>query len=172
MVFGNRERFWIALIVRFAFGFMFLTSAINIFVSDWDPNLTAIQNSKQNLRSFVNNLSRPYQDSWINIKYSSREKDPATGAPARVTEIGMAIVRAFLYAMPFIFALFSVLLLTGFFLLPALRGAALFLVLLGLGKYLTDFKSGNTLTTLQDFTYAMFITLALFALSRESSTSP
>ena len=79
----------------------------------------------------------------------------------------MGVVKGFLYAMPFVFALLSVLLLTGFFLRPTLRFSAIFLVLLGLGKYLTDFKTGTTLTTLQDFVYAFFIVFALFALSKE-----
>ncbi len=169
----NRERFWIALIVRFAFGFMFLIASINIFFSGWQEGSSFKENFQQigpNLTSWTDLMSKPYEETWINIKIHSSEVDAATGAPAKQTEVGMMIVRGFLYAMPFIFLVLSLFILTGLFYRMALRLSALFLVMLGLGKYLVDFKTGTTLVTLQDFMYAMFITMALFVLSREDSS--
>ena len=58
MTFGNRdkERFWIALTVRFAFGMMFLMAALNIFTyydrkdppDDPDRTATAVLSSELN----------------------------------------------------------------------------------------------------------------------------
>ncbi|MGH9363367.1 MAG: hypothetical protein ACRD2T_15765 [Thermoanaerobaculia bacterium] len=165
---GNRdhERFWIALTVRIAFGFLFLFAALNIFFAELNPDLTLSGNAGENLKKFVAGQSAPYEASWINLKWRGAI-DPATGAPAGQRELGMGLVRGFLYGMPFVFAVLSVLLLTGLLLRPALRAGAIFLVLMGLGKYITDFRSGSTITTLQDFLYAVFITLALFVLSKE-----
>ena len=156
MVLGNRdhERFWIALVIRFAFGFMFLIAAMNILFSEWSPQKDFFENAGTNLPAFVDGLSKPYEASWVNFKLFQKD-------------LGIGVVRGFLYAMPFIFTVLSILLLTGLWYRIALRASAIFLVLLGLGKYLTDFRSGNTVTTLQDFMYAMFITLALFTLSKE-----
>ena len=153
---GNRdhERFWIALTVRVAFGFLFLIAAINIVFSDWNDNVGKLDNAKNGVENFVTKISKPYETSWVNVKIGG-------------TEIGIVFVKFFLSAMPFIFLTLSFFLLTGLLLRPALRASALFLVLFGLGKYVTDFSSGNTITTLQDFMYAMFITLALFVLSKE-----
>ncbi len=173
MVLGDRdrERFWIALTVRTAFGLMFLIAAINIFFFDFkDKSFTT--DLVVNLRSNVEGLSKPYENSFLNVKIHSWQTDPQTGAPAEETQLGLIFIRGFLYAMPFVFSVLSVLLLTGLFLRPALRLSAIYLVLLGLGKYVIDFSSGTTITTLQDFMYAMFITLALFVLSRERPVEP
>ncbi len=172
MVLGsrNRERFWTALTVRFAFGFMFLIAAINILFLDWQENLPLAQNFAKipdNLTAFADLQWKSYETSWINIKIPYGEKDPATGASRDVAKVGMMGIRWFLIAMPFVFLVLSFFLLTGLFLRPALRASAIYLVMLGLGKYLVDFKTGVTQTTLQDFLYAMFITLALFVLSKE-----
>jgi hypothetical protein len=171
MKLGNRERerFWIALVVRVAFGFMFLIAAVNIFsFKEWDEKKGALENGQVSVAAFAETLSKPYESSWVNFKIHGSELDPATGAPRNEPyQIGKTVIHGFIYAMPFIMGSLSILLLTGLFLRPALRASALFLVLLGLGKYLADFKTGVTVTTLQDFMYAMFITLALFALSRE-----
>ncbi len=169
MTIGNRawDRFWILLTVRIAFGFMFLISAMNIFFYEWDEKKTKLENFSNNLETvFVEGLSKPFGDSWINLKIPYGKPDPATGA-RKVADLGLMVVKAFLRAMPFIMAVLSILLLTGLFVRPALRASAIFLVLLGLGKYLTDFKSGSTITTLQDFMYAMFITIALYTTSKE-----
>ncbi len=168
MTIGNRawDRFWILLTVRIAFGFMFLIAAMNIFFSEWDRSKPKLENIQINIGNFVDNLSKPFGESWINFKWTHSQPDPVTGA-VKVTELGVLIVRAFLRAMPFIMTVLSVFLLTGLFVRPALRASAIFLVLLGLGKYLTDFKSGSTITTLQDFMYAMFITIALYTTSKE-----
>jgi len=172
MVLGSRdrERFWIALIVRFAFGFLFLIASINIFFHDWQEGSTFGENWQNiipSLKAWGEKMSEPYKATWINIKIDGSEVDETTGAPKNQYEVGMTCIHGFLYSMPFIFLALSILLLTGLFYRIALRLSALFLVLLGLGKYLVDFKTGATMVTLQDFMYAMFITLALFVLSRE-----
>lgn len=173
MVLGrrHRERFWTALTVRIAFGFMFLIASMNIFFNDWEEGKTFPENFAKipaNLTGFTDAQSKPYETSWINIKIPRGEKDPATGASPEVLELGMIAIKGFLKAMPFVLLVLSLLLLTGIFLRPALRLSAIYLVLLGLGKYLVEFKSGGA-TTMQDFLYAMFITLALFVLSKEDA---
>jgi hypothetical protein len=168
----DRERFWIALVVRIAFGFMFLVAAMNIFLSDWDEKKSIVQNASTNVTAFADGLSKPYESSWVNIKWADSKKNPETGAPESSTDVGMKMIRGFLLAMPFVLGALSIFLLTGIFLRPALRASAIFLVLLGLGKYLADFKSGSTVTTLQDFMYAMFIVLALFAISKDRVPEP
>jgi uncharacterized membrane protein YphA (DoxX/SURF4 family) len=171
MVLGrrNRERFWIALTVRIAFGFMFLIASMNIFFNDWEESKTFSENFSKipaNLTTFSDSQSKAYETTWINAKFPYGEKDPQTGATKEAPQIGLTAIKWFLMAMPFILLALSLLLLTGLFLRPALRLSAIYLVLLGLGKYLVEFKSGGA-TTMQDFLYAMFITLALFVLSKD-----
>ena len=173
MVLGSRdtERFWIALTVRFAFGFMFLIAAMNILFFKWDDAVSVGENFsriKANVTAFVDIQTKGYEDSWVNVKYQGGAVAPATGTTTAVP-IGMTCFKVFVAAMPVVFFILSVLLLSGLFLRPALRASAIYLILLGLGKYLVDFKTGVTQTTLQDFMYAMFITLTLFVLSKENT---
>ncbi len=168
----DRERFWIALTVRFAFGFMFLIAAINILFLNWQESQTIAQNVGrigESLKSFADIQSKSYETSWMNIKIDYGQSDPVTGAPKEQMQLGMIVIRYFLYSMPVVFAVLSFLLITGILLRPALRLSALYLVCLGLGKYVVDFKTGMSFTTLMDFTCAMFIVLALFTLSKEES---
>jgi uncharacterized membrane protein YphA (DoxX/SURF4 family) len=172
MVLGrrHRERFWTALTVRIAFGFMFLIASMNILFLDWDESKTPSENFSKipaNVTTFSDAQAKAYETTWINAKFPYGEKDPQTGAVKESPQIGLVAIKAFLMAMPFILLVLSLLLLTGLFLRPALRLSAIYLVLLGLGKYIVDFKTGVTATTMQDFLYAMFITLALFVLSKE-----
>jgi hypothetical protein len=178
MVLGSRdrERFWISLIVRFAFGFMFLTAAINMFFLSWDESLPWQKNLttdkvKTSLNDFVALQSKAYETSWLNIKVNTGEVDLATGTSTEQLQLGMLGIQYFLYSMPFVFILLSTMLLTGIFLRTGLRLSALYLVMLGIGKYIVDFKTGITMTTFSDFTYALFICMALFATSKESSLS-
>jgi len=175
MVLGrrHRERFWTALTVRIGFGFMFLIASMNILFLDWEESKGFAENFKKipaNLTTFSEAQSKAYESSWINLKIPRGEIDPATGAPKDPPiPVGMKAIQGFLIAMPFVLLALSLLLLTGILLRPALRLSAIYLVMLGLGKYLVDFKSGSTATTMQDFLYAMFITLALFVLSKEDA---
>ena len=173
MVLGsrNRERFWIALTVRFGFGFLFLIAAINILFLEWSESKTIRENFENipaSLQTFADIQSKYYETSWMNFKVNTGPVDPITGAGEQ-TQIGMMGIKLFLKSMPFVFLGLSVFLLTGIFWRLALRLSAFYLVMLGIGKYVVDFRTGQTLTTLQDFTFAMFIFLALFILSREDS---
>ncbi len=172
MVLGsrNRERFWITLTVRFAFGFLFLIAAINILFCQYDESQTPMQNIgniQKNMTAFVDLQSKSYETSWLNIKVNTGPIDEATGASKEQLQLGMLGIRYFLYAMPVIFLLLAIPLITGIFSRVALRLSAIFLVMLGLGKYVVDFKTGITMTTLQDFIFAMMICMALFIGSKE-----
>jgi hypothetical protein len=174
MVLGSRdrERFWIALTVRFAFGFLFLIAAINILTLSWSETASLSENIQKvgtSLDSFAAIQSKYYESSWMNVKIDYGAINPTTGASENQLQLGMLVIRYFLFSMPFVFAFLSFLLITGIFYKAALRLSALYLVMLGLGKYVVDFKTGMTLTTLSDFTYAMFICLALFTLSKEQA---
>jgi hypothetical protein len=124
---------------------------------------------------FVKDLSVPYEASWLNFKWKGwpLKPDEATNS-VESKDIGIEAVKGFLYAMPFIFLILALMLLTGIAHRFALRVAALYLVILGIGKYVT----GDPATTAQDFVFAGFCCLGLF-LSRpepsgswESSSTP
>jgi hypothetical protein len=174
MTLGSRsqERFWIAVTVRFAFGFMFLIAAINIFFHQWDSTASVIGNVgkiPENLKAFAEIQTKGYADTWLDIKFPYGAVNPQTGATDSAVEVTMTVMRGFVMAMPVVFIFLAAFLLSGFMFRAALRFSAIYLVMLGLGKYVTDFKTGVTPTTLQDFVYAMFITLALFVLSKEEA---
>jgi hypothetical protein len=105
------ERFWIAFILRFAIGFLFLFASLNIF--------------SVGPEKFADDLSKGFANTWM----ADIEMGGYTGLDA---------TKKFLYAMPFILGGLSVPILTGIFLRPALRASALLLVMLGLGKYLQN----------------------------------
>ena len=168
----NQERFWIAVTVRFAFGFMFLIAAINILFLKWDEKVGIVKNIPnipESLTSFADIQTKSYENTWLDLKFPYGEVNKDTGTTDSAVPVGMDIMKGFVMAMPFVFLVLSALLLSGFLLRPALRFSAIYLVMLGLGKYVVDFKNGVTPTTLQDFVYAMFITLALFVLSKEEA---
>ncbi|HVR76031.1 MAG TPA: hypothetical protein VMT52_16995 [Planctomycetota bacterium] len=103
------ERFWIAFILRFAIGFLFLFASIEQF--------------NHGPEKFATDLSGGFKSTWI--------------ADVRVGDFtGLDLVYQFLRAMPYVLGGLSVLILTGIALRPALRLGALLLVALGLGKYL------------------------------------
>ena len=172
MNFGNRdnERLWIALIFRFAFGFLFLFAAINIFTyydtkePPQENRDLSFANLGKSLSDFEKDLSAPYADTWLNFKWKwwPIEYDEALkGRTSR--DLGMPMIRWFVYVMPFIFLGLAICLLTGFGARVALRFGALYMVILGLGKYAT----GDTVTTAQDFLYAALLCLGLFLTARE-----
>jgi uncharacterized membrane protein YphA (DoxX/SURF4 family) len=174
---GSRqvERFWIGFVVRFAFGFLFLIAALNIFTyfdtknPPPDPDRTAWTYLSNGVNGFAKDLSKGYEQTWVNFKWKwwPLETAPETQAPVAV-DIGMLAVRGFLFAMPFIFLLLAVCLLTGFFVRPAMRFGAFFMILLGLGKYVT----GDADTTMQDFMFATMLCAGLYISSREQSAEP
>lgn len=176
MKFGyrERERFWIAFIVRFAFGLMFLIAALNIFTyyqtknPPEDPDRTALQFVQTSLQSFSTDLSAPYQGTWVNFKWKWWPVPIDEEAGTRLsTDVGMVGVYWFLYAMPFIFGILSICILTGIALRPAMRLGAAYLVLLGLGKYM----AGDSVTTAQDFLYAAFICIGLYMASEDKDVA-
>jgi hypothetical protein len=105
------ERFWIIFILRFAFGFLFLFAAINIFT--------------YGVGNFAKDLSEGFASTWL-----------GTLAVGKYT--GMQFITGFLYAAPYIMAALSVPILTGIFARPALRLGALLLLCFGLGKYIQN----------------------------------
>ena len=108
---SKTERFWIAFIMRFAFGFLFLFASVNIFMYGTDK--------------FAAELAKPFANTWV------ASIDGSTGFIDKFIE-------KFLIATPYIFGALSVPILTGIFLKPALRLGALMLVCLGLGKYIQN----------------------------------
>jgi hypothetical protein len=71
------ERFWIAFILRFAIGFLFLFAALNIF--NYGPD------------KFSADLSKGFQNTWL----ANLELGPKTG---------LDIVTYFLHGMPYVLA--------------------------------------------------------------------
>jgi hypothetical protein len=102
------ERFWIAFILRFGFGFLFLFAAINIVTYGVDK--------------FSEELSTGFTSTWL----------------AKITLFnitGMHFIKFFLKFAPYVMAALSVPILTGVLLKPALRLGALVMLCFGLGKY-------------------------------------
>lgn len=163
------ERFWIAFILRFAFGFLFLFAAINIFSFGTEK--------------FAAQLAPPMAKTWMgdfDAKVVSlvdpditKLDDPQLQYAAAVTAVqagkkGMTV--QFLEAMPYIMTALAVCILTGILLRLALRVGALFLVILGLGKYLQN----DVATTAADFSFALMICIGLYFLSlqKQKETAP
>jgi hypothetical protein len=136
------ERFWIAFILRFAIGFLFLFAALNIF--NYGPE------------KFAADLSKGFQNTWL-----------ATLEIQQGGYTGLDLVSYFLQGMPYVLAGLSVPILTGIFLRPALRLGALLLVMLGLGKYLQN----DVMTTAADFLFALIICIGLYFLSLDRGYS-
>jgi len=131
------ERFWIAFILRFAFGFLFLFAAINIF--------------SFGVENFANEMSKGFEETWLAKIYISESLT------------GMVVVKAFLTGAPYVMATLSVPILTGILLKPALRLAALLLLCFGLGKYIQK----DIATTAADFLFAFIICVGLYFLGQE-----
>lgn len=130
------ERFWIAFILRFAYGFLFLFAALNIFT--------------YGIENFSNELAKGFEPTWLGQIY--------------ITEglTGMVVVRMFLKGAPFVMAGLSVAILTGIFWKTALRIAVLVLLCFGLGKYIQN----DIPTTAADFLFAFIICVGLFVLGQ------
>jgi len=152
-----KEQFWITFMLRMSFGFLFLFVSLGQFdaggPSDSGPEW------------FANTLSNSYSGTWLaavleNIGF----KD---GINPETDEPYFWPIRTFLGCIPYIFAALSVPILTGLFLRPALRCAAILLIMLGLGKYIT---SGNDIVpTAMNFLLAFLICVGLHFLSQEDA---
>ena len=146
---SRKERFWITLMLRMSFGFLFLVVALGQFDAG-----TA---EKSGPEVFAEKVSAPYSGTWL---AGALENLPLIGF-----DDGTAPLRFFLHCIPFIFAALSVPILTGLFLRPALRLGAILLIMLGLGKYIT---SGNDVApTAMNFFLAFLICCGLYFLSQE-----
>ncbi len=134
------ERFWLSFLLRFAFGFLFLIASINIFNYGYEK--------------FAADMITPFQSTWV------------WGLQGDTTIVEQGLT-GFLKAMPFVMAALSVPILTGIFYKPALRFGALFLICLGLGKYLQN----DIATTAQDFLLAFLILIGLFLVGRKDDAA-
>lgn len=169
MGYRDKERFWIALTVRFAFGFLFLIAALNIFTyhETKDPppgSLSMYELGHKSVTGFSKELAKPYESTWLNFKWKwwPLKPSPKTNVPV-ARDLGIDLVRWFLIGMPFVFTILGFCLLSGLFLYPALRLSAIFMVMLGLGKYI----AGDAMTAAQDFLFAAFICIGLYMSSGE-----
>jgi len=166
---SKQERFWISLILRLGFGFLFLFVAIGQFNAgspiDHGPSWFAAQ------------LSKPFAASWIGEAVPDIEYSVAVigddGKPAldeRGEPLTTQVIRDpsyyFLLALPYAFALLSIPILTGIFLRPALRAGAILLVLLGLGKYITG--DADIGPTTNNYVLAFLICVGLHFLAHDA----
>jgi hypothetical protein len=138
------ERFWIAFILRFAIGFLFLFAGLKIF--------------SEGPQKFSEQLSGGFASTWIADIEIEAGSDEA-GQPRVITGVDMA--KYFLLGLPYVLTALSVPILTGIFLRPSLRLGAVLLVILGLGKYLQN----DVATTAADFLFALIICIGLYFLS-------
>lgn len=188
---SRTERFWISFILRFAFGFLFLIAAINIFSTggphDFGPHRFAMNLSKSFSSGWMGNLLPEVEITIPQPEPASKKKantaGAAEGAPAApVAGDGAEKPAAaparnkgktekvhptyfFLLGLPFVFAALAVPILLGIFLRPALRLGAILLVMLGLGKYIAD--STDLSTTANDFFFAFLICVGLYFLGQQ-----
>lgn len=145
------ERFWIAFILRFAFGFLFLFAAINIF--SFGEEKFAAQLAPPIAKTWMGDLDAKIVSQVKGIEYDAAVPLVQTGKEGMTVE--------FLKAMPYVMTALAVCILTGVLLRLALRVGALFLVILGLGKYLQN----DVATTAADFSFALMICIGLYFLS-------
>ena len=154
---SKAERFWIKFILRLAFGFLFLIAALNIFSyggpNDFGPD------------AFAKGLAGGFQSTWLGGVFAW-----IAGALPKSWSSVSQVIREFpyyfMYGMPFVFAVLSVPILTGIWLRPALRLGAIYLVLLGLGKYIST--PTDLSTTAADFLFALLICFGLYFLGQEA----
>jgi hypothetical protein len=153
---SRAESFWIAFIVRFAFGFLFLFAALGIF--------------KHGVEAFANGLSGPLADTWMgDIEASVVSLSTGLFSSQAVPfedASRSAFLKGFLTALPYVMCGLAVCILTGILLRPALRIGALLLVMLGLGKYLQN----DVAATANDFFFAFMICAGLFFLGLRRRT--
>lgn len=138
---SKAERFWILLILRYAFGLFFVVAAINQFSAggptDYGPDW------------FAKKVTVPYQTNWLGSIL------PMVNAPDG-SEVHATYY--FMCALPYIFAVLAVPFLTGIFLRPAMRLSALLLVSLGVGSYV---GATGLDTTAHDFFFAFLLCFGL-----------
>lgn len=139
------ERFWIKFILRFAIGFLFLVAALGQFYYGGADPLDGP-------RKFAEALSGGFKSTWI--------ADIQVGSLSGVT-----FSYWFLLCLPYVFTGLATLILTGFFVRPALRLGAIVLICLGLGKYLQG--PDGISTTAFDYLFALIICIGLFFYSLE-----
>ena len=154
-----KERFWITFMLRMSFGFLFLFVALGQFdaggPSDSGPEW------------FANTLSNSYSGTWLASAFKTIGFKDGIIPGSDPEELYFWPIRVFLGCIPYIFAALSVPILTGLFLRPALRVAAILLIMLGLGKYIT---SGNDIVpTAMNFLLAFLICVGLHFLSQEDA---
>ncbi|MGQ9589705.1 MAG: hypothetical protein ACUVYA_05350 [Planctomycetota bacterium] len=143
------EKFWIAFILRFGFGFFFLIAAINIFT--------------YGVNNFSTDLSKGFEPTWLGrLTFQDTVFGPIVGDLN-----GMYLVKTFLAVMPYLMAALSVPILTGILYKPALRISAIVLLCFGIGKYIQQDIS----TTAADFLFAFIICAGLYALAVEKQAS-
>ena len=156
------ERFWISFILRFAFGFLFLFAALNMF--------------NYGVEKFAEDLSKPMAATWMGdldakvVSLVDQTDYEAAMTSVQKGQRGMSY--CFLYGLPYLMTGIAVCILTGILLRFALRLCALLMVMLGLGKYLQNDIS----TTAADFSFALMICIGLYFLSlqrqRRSADEP
>ena len=167
---SKAERFWITFIVRIAIGGFFLIVAIGQFNYGGANDV--------GYRAFADKLATGFKDTWVDdilpdvpvYKLGKDPEDPDKLVPVRNAKNEKVVdeyrdpTYYFLLALPFIFCILSVPILLGLFLRPALRLAAILMVLLGLGNYII--KAPDVTMTMQDFFLAFLICVALFFLGQ------
>ena len=154
-----KERFWITFMLRMSFGFLFLFVALGQFdaggPSDSGPGW------------FADTLSNSYSGTWLAAALETIGFKDGIIPGSDPEERYFWPIRVFLGCIPYIFAALSVPILTGLLLRPALRFAAILLIMLGLGKYIT---SGNDIVpTAMNFLLAFLICVGLHFLSQEDA---
>lgn len=151
---SSKERVWITLMLRIAFGFLFLFVALGQFDAggprDSGPAI------------FAETVAGTYQGTWLAGAFKS--------LPGGLFVKGTEPMQFFLGCVPFIFTALSIPILTGLFLRPALRAGAFFLILLGLGKYIATGRTDITPTAM-NFLLAFLICFGLYFLSQEDEAA-
>ena len=153
---SKAERFWILFILRFAFGFFFVIAAINIFqyggAHDFGPD------------KFARDMTKKYETNWMGDLLPMvdigpkevRDENDKIVTPAQPDEVHPTYF--FMLALPFLFAILSVPILTGIFIRPGFRLSAFLLVCLGIGSYI---GGGKPDTTSYDFLFAFLLCIGL-----------
>jgi hypothetical protein len=144
---STKERFWITLMLRIAFGFLFLFVALGQFDAGGPLDSGPAW--------FAEKVAGTYKGTWLAGAFQSLGFTNGTEP-----------MQFFLGCVPFIFAALSIPILTGLFLRQALRIGALFLIMLGLGKYITS-GAESIAPTAMNFLLAFLICFGLYFLGQE-----
>jgi hypothetical protein len=156
------DRFWIIFLLRFGFGFFFVIAAINIFQyggpHDFGPD------------KFARDMTAKYETNWLGdvlpmMDIGQKEiRDEETNKVLQPAVPDMVHPTYFyMLALPFLFAILSVPILTGIWIRPALRLSALLFVMLGIGSYI---GGGKPEATSYDFLFAFLICFGLHYLGQ------